>query len=171
MLLKQAELFDLFAYDPRGGLISRVRRGLWYPGKEVGQKGRNGYRIIRYRGKVHLVHRLVWVLFYGDIAPSDIIDHINGTPTDNRISNLRLGTRLENHHNLKLYRNNTSGVPGVHWCRTSERWKAHIRERGRRHSLGSFPTFQAAVAARKRAEGFFNFKPEHGRRVVQSSAA
>lgn len=49
-------------------------------------------------------------------------------------------------------RNNTSGVPGVDWWSSKQRWRAMICFKGRRHYLGSYARFEDAVKARKRAE-------------------
>ena len=62
-------------------------------------------------------------------------------------------------------RNNTSGVPGVDWWTSKQRWRATICFQGKRHYLGSYARFEDAVKARKRAEEelFQPFLAEHGR--------
>jgi len=51
-----------------------------------------GYLVsrIKHNKKVYtiLTHRLAWFLHYGRF-PDQVIDHINNTPTDNRLQNLR----------------------------------------------------------------------------------
>lgn len=49
-------------------------------------------------------------------------------------------------------RNNTSGVPGVDWVPSKQRWRATICFKGRRRYLGCYGKFEDAVHARKRAE-------------------
>ena len=49
-------------------------------------------------------------------------------------------------------RNNTSGVPGVDWLASKQRWRAAICFKGKRHYLGSYARFEDAVKARKQAE-------------------
>ena len=48
--------------------------------------------------------------------------------------------------------NNTSGVPGVEWMASKQKWRATICFKGRRRYLGSYGKFEDAVQARKRAE-------------------
>ena len=58
-------------------------------------------------------HHAVWLYNYGDLP--EILDHIDGDPTNNRISNLRAVTSRENNLN-SVYPwkpNKYTGVPGV----------------------------------------------------------
>ena len=58
-------------------------------------------------------HHAVWLYNYGDLP--EILDHIDGDPTNNRISNLRAVTRSENNLN-SVYPwkpNKDTGLPGV----------------------------------------------------------
>ncbi|MBD5084625.1 MAG: hypothetical protein HDT33_06075 [Clostridiales bacterium] len=48
--------------------------------------------------------------------------------------------------------NNTSGVPGVEWRKSKQRWRASICFKGKRHYLGNYARFEDAVKARKRGE-------------------
>ena len=50
-------------------------------------------------------------------------------------------------------RNNTSGVTGVEWRASKQRWRASICFKGKRRYLGSYVLFEDAVKARRRAEG------------------
>jgi hypothetical protein len=165
MLLKRDEILDLFSYDPRGLLISKTTRGLWKAGKPVGQKGRKGYWLIRYLEKCHLIHRLIWCLFNGDIPEGMVIDHMNGNHQDNRIENLRMTTRSGNQRNMKMSRRNKSGTMGVYWDKHFNRWHVGIGMNGKRKHIGYFTEKDAAVAARKQAEKLYRFHPNHGRKV------
>ena len=58
-------------------------------------------------------HHAVWLYNYGDLP--EMLDHIDGDPTNNRISNLRAVTSRENNLN-SVYQwkpNKYTGVPGV----------------------------------------------------------
>jgi DNA-binding transcriptional regulator YiaG len=54
------------------------------------------------RGNKKYVHRLVMLAFVGEPSPKQEVLHKNGCPTDNRLVNLRYGTRSEN--NLDISR-------------------------------------------------------------------
>ena len=60
----------------------------------------NGYyRVCLYKnsiGKMHIVHRLVWIAFNGPIPEGLQVNHINEIKSDNRLSNLNLMTPKEN---------------------------------------------------------------------------
>ena len=62
------------------------------------------------------------------------------------------GTCVEMLRAKTVRRNNTSGVPGVDWWTSKQRWRAAICFKGRRYYLGSYGQFEDAVKARKRAE-------------------
>lgn len=54
-------------------------------------------------------------MFHGKITSKKIIDHLNGNPWDNRISNLKVKTQKQNCQNTRKKTNNSSGVCGVFW--------------------------------------------------------
>ena len=57
-------------------------------------KSKNGYLIIRVKGKRMYVHRLVMLAFHGK---SDLtVDHLNMNKQDNRLENLEYVTAVEN---------------------------------------------------------------------------
>ena len=68
------------------------------------------------------------------------------------------GTCVEMLAAKTVRRNNTSGVPGVDWLSSKQRWRAMICFKGKRHYLGSYARFEDAVKARKRAEEEFHDK-------------
>lgn len=76
---------------------------------------------------------------YGD-WPS-IIDHINGVPTDNRISNLREATASQNNANR---RSRCSFGRGVQRNKTGNRYEAKIKIGGKLTYIGSADTPEAA---------------------------
>lgn len=49
---------------------------------------------------------------------------------------------------IRLYRNNTSGTPGVSFDKSKGRWRAYRRFEGRRVHLGTFTSFEEAQRAR-----------------------
>jgi hypothetical protein len=82
------------------------------------------------------------------------IDHINGNPLDNRKENLRICTRSINNlnKNVAIRMDNKSGVKGVYFATTHQKWKAEYCVNKRKFHLGFYPSLELAAAARKKAE-------------------
>ena len=72
-----------------------------------------------------LFHRLV-------LTGADIVDHRNRNGLDNRKKNLRDGSDGVNNNNQTLHNTNTSGVNGVSFDKTQQRWCANWYENGAR---------------------------------------
>lgn len=94
-------------------------------------------------------HRIAWLPYYGEWP--NVVDHINGIKSDNRICNLRSVTTAENNMNKSFASNNKSGKVGVGLMK-GNRWRAHIKKNGKFYHLGSFDTFEEAVECRRYAE-------------------
>lgn len=105
-------------------------------------------------------HRVIWALIYG-AWPDGEIDHIDGNPANNRLSNLRVVSHALNGRNLKLKKNNTSGHCGVN-RRPSGRWCATVTVNGQTITFGTFDTQDEAIAARKLGEAAHGFHANHG---------
>lgn len=153
-------------YNPETGLFCWLRTG---PGRLIGSNAgtdaSNGrgkvYRKIRFEKRFFYSHRLAWLIVCGRWPVGDV-DHINGNGRDNRWINLRETSRVDNQHNMKLHRNNTTGCPGVSFHRQSGLWHAVITCVGRTHSLRYHKTKEEAIAVRKQAEVDLGFHPNHG---------
>jgi hypothetical protein len=91
-------------------------------------------------------HRLIWRMMTGTNPPATI-DHINGIPTDNRWSNLRRATQVEQTRNSATRRDNANGLKGVWFNRPCRAFQADIHVDGRRIYLGRFSTADEAHAA------------------------
>jgi hypothetical protein len=104
----QSHLKSYFSIDPETGIISRTDRK-----NSNGSIDKDGYRIIKIKGRQFKAHRIAWFLYYGE-SPTLEIDHINRNRLDNRKSNLRLSNRLENVRNANIQPNKQTGVIGVY---------------------------------------------------------
>ena len=62
------------------------------------------------------------------------------------------GTCVNRVRSKCVWKNNTSGVPGVDWWSARQRWRAAITFKKKRYYLGAYYNFEDAVKARKRAE-------------------
>lgn len=71
-----------------------------------------------------------------------VVDHIDGNRLDNRKTNLRICTRLENSWNQKP-RNNVSGYKGVSFYKPRNKWRARIGQ----DYIGLFDTKEEAAKA------------------------
>lgn len=90
-----------------------------------------------------LVHRVVWALHYKE-NPPEIIDHIDGDKTNNRIENLRGCTNQENTQNW-------SGK-GYWLDKKTGRYQACISVDGKHRYLGAYVTTEEASAAYLKAK-------------------
>ncbi len=141
----------------------RRRWNTKYAGKPAlnAPKG-NGYLHGPVLRKYLLAHRVAWAVFYGE-WPEHQIDHLNGDRSDNRISNLRDATPTLNARNR--------GLPSPDYPLgviqgESGNWYARIRgDAGKSLHLGTFPTMETAVAARKAAENRLSYQRNYGGRV------
>ena len=131
-------------------------------GMKAGSLHPNGYEYVRLGGRNFLSHRIIWLLVYG-CWPSGHVDHINGSKSFNRIENLRDVGPLENAHNQKIPKNNSSGYAGVCWCKSTGKWLARIVVDRNRVNLGYFDDVHDAGAAKKAAEQKYDYHPNHGR--------
>lgn len=117
-------------------------------------RGRNAGRVSIYiDGQRYFAHRLAWLYVHG-YMPDGYIDHINGNPADNRISNLRPVTPMGNSQNRrKQQRGYASGLLGAAKGRRGN-WVARIRVNRKTVYLGEFKTPELAhtayVAAKRR---------------------
>lgn len=153
--ISQAEVRRVFDYDADSGTLSwkaRPDRAAWwngrYAGKPAGHRhASSGYVLVKYRQKLHLAHRLIWLFVYGSM-PHGEIDHINRDPRDNRLVNLRDVSRGENMRNRMA--SQRLGV-GVSRIRRNGRWRAYITLNGKPKHVGSFATRAQAIAARQEA--------------------
>lgn len=139
------ELKRLLSYDPDTGVFiwkadvsSRVKKGM-----VAGTSDSFGYGRIVIKGKSYKSHRLAWAYSYNEF-PDGAIDHINANASDNRISNLRIATQLENTRNRRIPKNNTSGVKGVYWDLEKRKWRAQFRIDGKNKVVGYFADLNIA---------------------------
>lgn len=121
-------------------------------------------------GGVILAHRAAWALHFNRWPEGDI-DHINGNPADNRISNLRDVDNQTNMRNKSRSRANKSGVTGVFENKARGNWQAYIGSNGKLVRLGTFASYGDAVAARKAAEFELGYHPNHDRTPEREMAA
>lgn len=87
------------------------------------------------------------------------VDHVNGNGLDNRRSNLRICTNLQNSHNQKKAKNKTSEYKGVSWAKRQKKWMVVIWINKISVFLGYYRNeiFAAGVYDQKAKEAFGEF--------------
>lgn len=138
---------ELFNYDPLTGLLTRRKRikGARHD-RPVGTPNNDGHLICRVDYTIYYVHRIIWLHFYGE-PPPQLVDHINGCRSNNRISNLRPADFTGNSRNRGLQKNNKTGFKGVHFSKNESKFKSSIKVGRQTLHLGYFDTAAAAGAA------------------------
>lgn len=121
----------------------------------------NGYLVGNICDHHIRAHHVIWCMCYG-YWPSEV-DHINGSRTDNRLVNLRLVDRQTNSRNASRSKRNQSGIVGVRFDRRRQHWIAEITVDYAYRYIGSYADMNDAIIARKRAEAFYGFHPNHGK--------
>lgn len=160
-----ALLRQLLDYDPVSGVLTwrpRPEVHYWdrswntkFAGKVAGYHGSNGYIRMGLQGRTTLAHRVCWAIHHG-AWPTGEVDHIDGDRTRNAIANLRDVSVTVNRRNTRRRSDNTSGAVGVRWDKRARKWTATI-------NIGTFSSFDEAVAARRAAEQMLGFHANHGR--------
>jgi len=166
-MITQKQLKKILDYDPETGVFTWKHRPgagkAWnsrFAGKKAGCND-NGYVRILFSGKQYLAHRLAFLFVYGEFPPEQV-DHINGVRSDNRMVNIRRATGTENNRNIKKPKTNISGVVGVSWVVSVQKWRAGIHSGNRYINLGNHVDFFNAVCARKSAERRLGYHINHG---------
>lgn len=109
--------------------------------------GGTGYRKGAIFGRYYRRSRVVFALVNGR-WPVGEIDHVNRVTGDDRPTNLREATRVENARNRGARLRSTSQFKGVFWNRQRGKWQAQIRYNdGVKRHLGLFPSEDAAARA------------------------
>jgi hypothetical protein len=145
------QLEPLLAYAPEEGAFywridnrhPKARKGM-----RAGRVNALGRAQIGVARKQLFVHKLVW-LFETGVWPTEMIDHINGDPLDNRFKNLRLSNHRLNGQNQKAHRpkNKSTQLLGASWHKRHNRFISFIKIDGVKKHLGYFDTAQEAHAA------------------------
>jgi len=136
----------LLSYCPSSGVFRWIAHYQGHtPGEVAGWSHSAGYLVISiFKVKVY-AHRLAFAFINGAF-PADVVDHINGNPKDNRITNLRDVSQRINTENKSspINTRSTSGLLGVHWNSQRGMWNAQIKSFGEKKHLGFFKDKQEA---------------------------
>jgi hypothetical protein len=131
-----------------------------YAGSQITTIDTKGYYFCSIYGKQYRAHRLAWLIHYGEWPK--FIDHKDGVRVNNKLENLADVTAQQNHMNLSIASNNTSGVTGVYFNKNSGIWCAQMKFNGKTYHLGSSKNKSDVVAIRKAEEERLGFSKRHG---------
>ena len=139
---------ELFNYDQSTGILTWSRdKGRGKAGEQAGTQTPYGYIRTHVDGHNYLVHRIIWLIIYGE-WPKYEIDHINFNKSDNRLCNLRDATHSTNQENIYRPRaNNKLGLIGVVHEKKTNKYVARIRVKGDVIQLGYFAYKEDAANA------------------------
>lgn len=102
------------------------------------------------KGITRYLHQII-----GDrIKITGEVDHENGNKLDCQRSNLRRCTRTQNNANHPRRCDNTTGIKGVSWDATRQKYLAQIRVRGQQIFIGRFDLIEEASDAYIKAARF-----------------
>lgn len=93
------------------------------------------------------VHRLVATHFLPNPSGKSCVDHVDGNPTNNHVSNLRWATQSENMRNARVNRHSRSRFKGVEELKVRVGWRAYIIRNGKRAHIGSYYDEEKAAKA------------------------
>lgn len=150
-LPSQNYLRECFGYDETTGVLTWKERPLThfkaearrkafntrYAGKPLSARDNRGYIVTSLDTQKLKGHRVIWKLFYGE-EPPPVIDHLNSNKSDNRISNLKAVTQLENLFNKQVQRNNKLGVKGVSFDTRRQKFYSRVKIGAKIKWLGYF---------------------------------
>lgn len=152
--LTQDLLKELFTYID-GNLYWKVANSNCVKiGDRAGWGKPDGYRSVGIGVKQYRVHRLVFLYHHGYLPK--YLDHIDGDPSNNDISNLREATNQENGMNQKKTKSyggksTSSKYKGVYWHKRDKKWMVNIQIDGKREHFGPFTSEISAAKAYNKA--------------------
>ena len=139
---------EILEYDHSTGIF-KWKKKIGHRSKVGANAGciSSGYVHIGINRQLYPAHRLAWLMFYG-YWPKYFIDHINGEPLDNKISNLRDVPCSQNLQNQRrAQQRSKSGLLGASFHAARKRWRAQIAVNSKTIHIGYFNTAEAAHQA------------------------
>lgn len=133
-------LKEIVSFDSVSGIFTwAMPRPGCRAGDIAGNVNPGGYRRLGIDGKIYLAHRLAWLYAYG-VMPTGHIDHLDGNPSNNAISNLRDVSCQLNVQNIKAATksNKYSKLLGVSYHQRDDLWRARIMVGGKNICIGYF---------------------------------
>ena len=158
-MLTQEHLKSILDYNLGTGIFTwKVNKSNRCKIGNVAGWSNDGYVAIEINNKQYKAHRLAWLYVNGE-TPQNLIDHIDGNRSNNKISNLRESTYQTNSENYKTPKTNKSGVKNVSWYKNLNKWVVSISVKKIKKSIGYFDDIElaelVAIEARNKYRGEF----------------
>lgn len=136
---------ECLRYDPSVGGSCLVwttnRRHRKLTGTRAGTVNAQGYWVVKLDQKYCMAHRIIWALNTGNF-PEQELDHVDGDPGNNILSNLRECTHAENQQNKSAPKER--GSMGT--FKRGNKFGSQIKIKGKKHFLGYYATVEEAHA-------------------------
>lgn len=144
-MITQEKLKEILNYDPETGIFTRRETfsSRTKAGDTVGYVSDEGYIRVCVNSSEYGAHRLARLYMHNELPP--IVDHIDGNPSNNAISNLRSATKQLNGFNRKKNSSTSSSFKGVCWRSKDKKWIAGIVLNGKKKYLGLFESEHEAA--------------------------
>lgn len=147
-ILTQEIVKSKVSYNPDTGEFSRIAyvRNQMKGNSKVGFIDPLGYYYTKLNNIKIGLHRLAFLYMEGYLP--DMVDHIDGNPSNNKWDNLRVCTATQNQYNTKINSNNTTGVKGVSYRKGHAKpYVARITVNKVRLNIGKYETLKEAKQA------------------------
>ena len=131
MQLTKDYLHTLFEYKD-GNLIYKISSGSKKKGSLVNTQHSSGYIRCKINKKQYLAHRIIYMMHHGYMP--DIVDHIDGNKSNNKITNLRPATKSQNQQNCKIYTTSSTGIKGVRWNNKHKKYVVRVQANNKRYT-------------------------------------
>ena len=132
-------------YNPETGDFTRIAyvRNHMKDNSKVGFIDPLGYYYTKINNIKIGLHRLAFLYMEGFIP--DMVDHIDGNPSNNKWDNLRVCTAIQNQCNAKIRVDNKTGVKGISYKKGHKKpYVPRLTINKVRHSLGTYETLEEA---------------------------
>ncbi len=144
--IKLSDVKEKYEYHQGGYLVyAKTVGGHVVKGRRAGTADKDGRAVVVVNGKLRQASQVIFLICHGYLP--EMVDHINGDVSDNRIENLRAADKYTNQWNSKKSTRNTSGVKGVYFKKRIGMWVTKVQVKNRRYSAGQFNSLEAAAAA------------------------
>lgn len=149
-MITKEEAHRLFEYKDGKLYWKKDSKKRSLSGKRAGSYRYDGYRRINISGKYYMEHRLIYLMFNGEVPR--ILDHKNKIRDDNRIENIAATTDEMNNRNMSTRSDNTSNIPGVHFYKRLNCYVSFINLENKCRNLGYSKCLVEAAAKRYAGE-------------------